>query len=101
MVQAAAFTVEAVAPTIFYRKPVCAHTADEEANAKTAGAAVFARTAGEEANAKIAGAVREFEKEAIARVHLRVPPTWPPPPFNTFLRAGAPSLRRGESCCAA
>ena len=46
LVQAAAFTVEAVAPTIFYREPVCARTADKEAIAKTAGAAVFARTAG-------------------------------------------------------
>jgi hypothetical protein len=56
LVQAAALAVEAVAPTIIYRKPVCAHTADEEANANTAGAAVFALTAGKEMLAKTAGA---------------------------------------------
>ena len=33
LVQAAAFTVEAVAPTMFQREPVCAHTADKEASA--------------------------------------------------------------------
>ena len=46
LVQAAAPAVEAVAPTIFYRKPVFARTAGIEANTKTAMAAVFARTAG-------------------------------------------------------
>jgi hypothetical protein len=46
LVQAAAPAVEAVAPTIFYRKPVSARTADKEADAKSAGAAAFARTAG-------------------------------------------------------
>jgi hypothetical protein len=70
LVQAAALAVEAVAPTIFYRKPVFAHTADKEASAKTAGAAVYARTEGKEALVKTAGAAvfaHTAGKDALAK----------------------------------